>query len=249
MDLLIVRHAIAFERDRHRWRDDGARPLSPAGLRRARKAAAGLKEFSKAPDRLLTSPLVRARQTAQILTDVAGWPQAEEAPELSPGAAVPTVLALLGRDRSKLVAVVGHQPGLGHLLTVCLLGEGGTLPIEMKKMRLPAFRLRARHALDAALSSGSQHHACSAGFGTADAASAGALAHVTDSTRSNCDSRYSCCMTKKTEPVDDLLDALVWMRRELQTSIGQELVKNSSVQHNRLNEHDVLISKSGYAQG
>jgi len=133
MELLIVRHAIAFERDRHRWRDDGARPLSPAGIRRAQKAAAGLKEFSKAPDRFLTSPLVRARQTAQILTDVAGWPQAEEAPELSPGAAVPTVLALLGRDRSKLVAVVGHQPGLGHLLTVCLLGEGGTLPIEMKK--------------------------------------------------------------------------------------------------------------------
>jgi phosphohistidine phosphatase len=133
MDLLIIRHAIAFERDRHRWRDDGARPLSPAGIRRARKAAAGLKEFSKAPDRLLTSPLVRARQTAQILTDVAGWPQAEEAPELSPGESVLAVLNLLGKDRSKLVAIVGHQPGLGDLLTACLLGDGGALPIEMKK--------------------------------------------------------------------------------------------------------------------
>ena len=133
MDLLIVRHAIAFERDPHRWRDDSARPLSPAGMRRARKAAAGLKELSKAPDRVLTSPLVRARQTAQILTDVAGWPQALEVPELSPQAPAPAVLTLLGKDRSKLVAVVGHQPGLGALLTVCLLGDGEVLPIEMKK--------------------------------------------------------------------------------------------------------------------
>lgn len=133
MELLIVRHAIAFERDDHRWRDDGARPLSPAGMRRARKAAAGLKEFSKAPERLLTSPLVRAKQTAQILTDVAGWPPAEEAPELSPGAPALAVLTLLGKDRCKLVAVVGHQPGLGALLTACLLGEDRALPIEFKK--------------------------------------------------------------------------------------------------------------------
>src|ERR1700720_1463194 len=128
MDLLIVRHAIAFERDRHRWRDDGARPLSPAGIRRARKAAAGLKEFSRAPDRVLTSPLVRARQTAQILTDVAGWPQAEVAPELSPGEPAPAVLTMLGKNRVKLVAVIGHQPELGHLFAACLLGDGGLLP-------------------------------------------------------------------------------------------------------------------------
>jgi phosphohistidine phosphatase len=133
MELLIVRHAIALERDRHRWRDDGARPLSPAGMRRARKAAVGLKEFSRAPDRVWTSPLVRARQTAQILTEFAGWPRAVEAPELSPQAPAAAVLALLAKDRSKVVGVVGHQPGLGLLLTACLLGEGEALPIEMKK--------------------------------------------------------------------------------------------------------------------
>ena len=133
MELLIVRHAIAFERDRQRWRDDGARPLSPVGIRQSRKAAAGMKEFSKAPDRLLSSPLIRARQTAQILTDVAGWPQAEEVHELSPGEAVLAVLTLLGKDRSKRVAVVGHQPGLEALLTACLLGEDGALAVDMKK--------------------------------------------------------------------------------------------------------------------
>jgi phosphohistidine phosphatase len=133
MELLIVRHAIAFERDRHRWRDDAARPLSPAGERRARKAAAGLKEFSKAPDRMLTSPLLRARQTAQILTDVAGWPRAEEVAELAPGAPALALLTLLGKSRAKRAAIVGHQPGLGALLAACLLGDGEDLPIEMKK--------------------------------------------------------------------------------------------------------------------
>jgi phosphohistidine phosphatase len=133
MDLLIVRHAIAFDRDRQRWREDAERPLSPAGIRRARKAAAGLKELTKPPGRVLTSPLVRARQTAQILTDIAGWPAAEEAPELSPGEPAMAVLSLLGKDRGKLTAVVGHQPGLGHLLAACLIGGGGALPIEMKK--------------------------------------------------------------------------------------------------------------------
>lgn len=133
MDLLIIRHAIAFERDRHRWRQDAERPLSPAGMRRARKAAAGLKQLTKRPQRLLTSPLVRARQTAQILTEVAGWPAAEEIPELAPGEPALAVLALLAKDRSKLTAVVGHQPGLGYLLAACLLGGGGALPIEMKK--------------------------------------------------------------------------------------------------------------------
>ena len=133
MDLLIVRHAIAFDRDRNRWRDDGERPLSPAGIRRARKAAAGLKQFSSRPDRLLTSPLVRATQTAQILTDVAGWPAAVEIPELSPGEPALGILELLSRERSKLTAVVGHQPDLGHLLSACLLGGARTLRIEMKK--------------------------------------------------------------------------------------------------------------------
>jgi phosphohistidine phosphatase len=133
MELLIVRHAIALQRDRHRWRDDGARPLSPAGVRRARKAAAGLKEFSKKPERVFASPLTRAMQTAQILTDVAGWPRAQEAAELSPQAPAAAVLTLLGKNRCKVVAVVGHQPELGLLLAACLLGEAESMPIELKK--------------------------------------------------------------------------------------------------------------------
>jgi phosphohistidine phosphatase len=146
MELLIIRHAIAFERDRHRWPDDALRPLSPVGIRRSRKAAAGLKELCKAPDRLLSSPLIRARETAKILTEVAGWPRAEIAPELTPGAGAAAVLTLLAKDRSKRIAIVGHQPDLSALLTASLLGNSGTIPIEIKKNAVAclAFDGRAR---------------------------------------------------------------------------------------------------------
>ena len=107
--------------------------MTPEGKRRAKKAADGLKRFTNPPDRLLTSPLVRARQTAQILTEAAGWPRAEEVRELLPEEAPQALLTLLGKDRSKLVAVVGHQPGLGHLLSTCLLAESRDLPIDLKK--------------------------------------------------------------------------------------------------------------------
>ncbi|MFL6602681.1 MAG: phosphohistidine phosphatase SixA [Steroidobacteraceae bacterium] len=148
--MLIIRHAIAFDRDRHRWQDDATRPLSPAGIRRARKAAAGLKKLTARPQRLLTSPLVRAKQTAQILSEVAGWPAAEETPELSPGQPALAVLDLLAQDRSKLTAVVGHQPDLGYLLAACLLGGGGSLAVEMKKNAVACVsfdgKTRAGHA-------------------------------------------------------------------------------------------------------
>ena len=133
MELLIIRHAIAAERDGRRWRDDGARPLTALGMRRSRRAAAGLRAITEAPDRLLTSPLVRARQTAKILTEVAGWPPAEEAAELLPGTAPLKVLTLLANDRSKRVALVGHQPDLGALLSACLLGNRGLISVDLKK--------------------------------------------------------------------------------------------------------------------
>ncbi len=144
MELLIVRHAIALPRDRRRWPGDAARPLSPSGARRARKAASGLKNLCKVPDRLLSSPLVRARQTAQILTEVAGWPRAEAAPELKPGQGAAAVLALLAKVRGKRIAIVGHQPDLSVLLTACLTKDQRALPIELKKNAVACLSFRGR---------------------------------------------------------------------------------------------------------
>lgn len=146
MQLLIVRHAIALPRDRRRWPGDAARPLSPSGARRACKAASGLKNLCKVPDRLLTSPLVRARQTAKILTEIAGWPSAEVAPELKPGEGAAAVLGLLGKVPGKRIAIVGHQPDLSVLLAACLTKDHRALPIEMKKNAVACLSFRGRAA-------------------------------------------------------------------------------------------------------
>jgi phosphohistidine phosphatase len=145
MELLLVRHAIAFARDPKRWGDDDERPLSPRGIARARKAAAGLKRLTPSPARVLTSPLLRAHQTAAILTEVAGWPQAVPCAQLSPGTPPEELLAWLARAGAARVAAVGHEPDLGTLLAVCL-GAEKPAALGFKKMgvALVSFRGAAR---------------------------------------------------------------------------------------------------------
>jgi phosphohistidine phosphatase len=146
MELLIVRHAIAFERNDKRWPDDGDRPLSPRGVTRARSAAAGLRRMTERPTRVLTSPLERARQTAAILTAQAGWPRAVESALLLPGSSPEALLGALARLRERRIAVVGHQPDLGRLLAACLAGNAGSGAFELRKMgvALVAFPAVAR---------------------------------------------------------------------------------------------------------
>ena len=135
MELIILRHAIAFPRDAKRWPDDGKRPLTMEGVKRARRAAAGLKRIAKRPSLVLTSPLVRARDTAAIFAQAARWPEAVTCDALSPGASPEAVLDTLRRQRGKAecAAVVGHQPHLGRLLALCLRGDARAEAFELKK--------------------------------------------------------------------------------------------------------------------
>jgi phosphohistidine phosphatase len=134
MELLIVRHAIAFEADARRWPDDTERPLSPQGVARARKAAAGMKQLVGTPGRVLASPLVRARQTAALLTEVAGWPQATLCTELAPGGSPEALLAVLKRTPGTRIAVIGHEPGLGRLVAASLPGSAAAQGFRFRKM-------------------------------------------------------------------------------------------------------------------
>jgi phosphohistidine phosphatase len=142
MELLIVRHAIAFERNARRWPDDGERPLSPRGVNRARQAAAGLRRLVQRPTRVLTSPLVRARETAAILTQFARWPKAAECPELEPGTAAQALLARLGARADERIALVGHEPDLGRLIAVCLPGSARHEAFALKKMGVAQLAFR-----------------------------------------------------------------------------------------------------------
>ncbi len=153
MRLYLIRHAAAFDRDRRRWPDDRRRPLTPEGARRFRKAAAGLKRLVGEVDCVLASPLTRARQTAEILATVAGWPRAIEIPELAPGAAAERVLAAI-RERAaakrslERLAIVGHEPGLTELLAACA-GAGGArarVRCQLKKGGAACLRFRDSRA-------------------------------------------------------------------------------------------------------
>lgn len=142
MELLILRHAIAFPRDAKRWPDDSQRPLTMEGMKRARRAAAGLKRIAKKPALVLTSPFVRARDTAGIFAQAAGWPKPVESAALSPGASPNEVLDALRRQggRTGSAAIVGHQPHLGRLLALCLGGDARSEAFELKKSAIVCVR-------------------------------------------------------------------------------------------------------------
>jgi phosphohistidine phosphatase len=86
LDVLLVRHAIAEEQDFSRWPDDGDRPLTREGIRRFEPVARRLGVLVPEVDRLLTSPLRRARQTADILARETAWPPAVDEAALAGGA-------------------------------------------------------------------------------------------------------------------------------------------------------------------
>lgn len=134
-ELLILRHAIAFPRDPGRWPDDSERPLTMEGVKRARRAAAGLKRLARRPALVLTSPLARARDTAAIFAQTAHWPEATECVALSPAGVPEEALEILRRRGAKAdcVAVVGHQPHLGRLLALCLRGDARPEAFELRK--------------------------------------------------------------------------------------------------------------------
>lgn len=110
---------------------DGSRPLTTRGRRQVADAAAGLRALGVAFDRVLASPLRRAQQTAEIVARelAADAPVLETVAELDGSAPADAVLAALGRlavAPEEAMAVVGHMPGLGELVTLATAGVGAS---------------------------------------------------------------------------------------------------------------------------
>ncbi len=134
MQILLVRHAIAEEREdfARLGLDDDERPLSEQGRRRMRAAVAGLARVLPALERIGSSPLVRAEQTADLLAG--GFPRArrETLPWMAPGGDRTALLAWLDGPDDETCAVVGHEPDMGELAGWLLSGR--PLPfVEFKK--------------------------------------------------------------------------------------------------------------------
>lgn len=120
MQLLIIRHAIAEDRELFAasGQDDAERPLTKAGRKKMRAAAAGLAEVAPAVDLLATSPLVRATQTADIVAAAFRRPPTHPVDALTPERpAADFVKWLHAVDGASVVATVGHEPHLGRLVS------------------------------------------------------------------------------------------------------------------------------------
>jgi phosphohistidine phosphatase len=124
MDLILVRHAIAGERDPNRWPDDSKRPLTKDGIAKFELAAAGLRSISGSVDLVLSSPYRRAWQTAEILEKVAGWPAPVECVELEPENSPEMVIERCTREAAGRIALVSHEPLLGELAAALMAGIG-----------------------------------------------------------------------------------------------------------------------------
>ena len=134
MELLIVRHAIAVEHGDPAFENDDDRPLTPEGIHKFRLAARGLKEMAPRLDRIVSSPLVRARQTAEILREVvAPNRKIEFCDHLVPSGDHSELLAYLNRLRAESVAIVGHEPHLSGFTSYLLSGKDGASFVEYKK--------------------------------------------------------------------------------------------------------------------
>jgi phosphohistidine phosphatase len=134
MNLYLVRHAIAFQPDPASWPDDRDRPLTPQGEKKFRRAVRGLEALVPGVDVVLSSPLVRAWRTAEILRKTAGWPEPSRFDPLEPGTAPADVVdALQPHASAESVALVGHEPSLHELLSYLLTGDPGNVKVTMKK--------------------------------------------------------------------------------------------------------------------
>ena len=129
-ELYIVRHAIAATRGED-WPDDDKRPLTERGVARFKEEVAGLKKLSVGIDEIFTSPLIRARQTAELLAaGIPGKPSVKVLDALAPGHTPTSVMAQLTRAaRRRRIALVGHEPGLGEL-AAHLIGAGRALTFK-----------------------------------------------------------------------------------------------------------------------
>ncbi len=116
MQLLVIRHAIAEERETWAPRDDDLRPLTEEGKRKMKEAARGLSLLVPKVDVLASSPLTRAMQTAAILAKEYDKLEPLKVDSLAPGQRLAAFAAWLkGQTTRKVVAVVGHEPSLGTI--------------------------------------------------------------------------------------------------------------------------------------
>jgi phosphohistidine phosphatase len=130
LELYLIRHGLAAERG-PAWPDDSKRPLTSRGIAVMRREGRGLKALGVGFDVIISSPLVRARQTAEAVAEAfTPKPPIVLSDALAPAGAHAAVLQDLARHaRKERIALVGHEPNLGEL-AARLLGLRNAVPFK-----------------------------------------------------------------------------------------------------------------------
>lgn len=141
---LVVRHGKAA--DQAPSGRDADRELTPPGIQEMERIAAGLAAFAPPLDLVLTSPFRRARQTADLVGRALGGLPVQEDEALASGTTPEAMMeALVGccEDSSRGIALVGHEPDLGHFVSHALAAstrsfhqfrKGGACLLELPSM-------------------------------------------------------------------------------------------------------------------
>jgi phosphohistidine phosphatase len=130
-ELYLIRHGVAAERGEN-YPDDTKRPLTNEGVQKLRKEAKALVALDITFDVILTSPLVRTRQTAEVVAGAfRNAPPIVNMPSLAPGSSHNAIIEELSKQqRRHRIAMVGHEPGIGELAGRLI---GVRRPLEFKK--------------------------------------------------------------------------------------------------------------------
>lgn len=131
LELYLIRHGLAAERG-PAYPDDSKRPLTSRGAASLRRAATALNAIDVRFDVIVTSPLLRSKQTAETLAGVlTGKPSVTASDALAPaGTPAAVIQEIVRHARKGRVALVGHEPNMGELAARLI---GSRAPIAFKK--------------------------------------------------------------------------------------------------------------------
>lgn len=134
MNLYIIRHAIAVDEGMPGYEDDSQRPLTDKGRKKMRQIAKGLRALGVEFDLILSSPYVRARETAEVLADVFKMKKKLAfSDNLIPMGEPELLIAEINEKNSVLsLALVGHEPHLSTLVSMLTAGSR-KVDITLKK--------------------------------------------------------------------------------------------------------------------
>jgi len=154
MHIYLLRHGIAVEPGTKGCRRDAERALTPEGLQKLLHTAAALKALEISLDLILSSPYVRARQTAELIASQLGLGRKQLCltDHLQPGGSFRALVYEVGqiKTRPASLLLVGHEPDLS-LIASHLVAGSAKMRIELKKAGLIALDAPSLRPGDAVL--------------------------------------------------------------------------------------------------